>query len=95
MSTQTSENNKRIAKNTLYLDLRMLVFLFLGLFTARVTINALGVHDYGLMNMVGGVMGFLGYFSSLLSQETSNFIVEKLMRLPKKMKLSSSFLMTL
>ncbi len=74
MSTQTTENNKRIAKNTLYLYLRMLVFLFLGLFTARVTINALGVHDYGLMNVVGGVMGFLGYFSNLLSQGTSRFL---------------------
>lgn len=41
MSTQTAENNKRIAKNTLYLYLRMSVFLFLGLFTARVTINTL------------------------------------------------------
>lgn len=48
-------------------------FLFLGLLTARVTINALGVHDYGLMNVVGGVMGFLDYFSSLLSQDTSRF----------------------
>lgn len=74
MSTQTTENNKRIAKNTLYLYLRMLVFLFLGLFTARVTINALGVHDYGLMNVVGAVMGFLGYFSSLLSHSTSRFL---------------------
>ena len=68
------ENNKRIAKNTIYLYIRMLVFLFIGLFTARVTINALGVHDYGLMNVVGGVMGFLGYFSNLLSQGTSRFL---------------------
>lgn len=69
-----SDNNKRIAKNTLYLYLRMLVTLVIGLFTARVTINALGVHDYGLMNVVGGVMGFIGYFSSLLSQGTSRFL---------------------
>lgn len=72
--SQPSENNKRIAKNTLYLYFRMLVFLFIGLFTGRVTINALGVHDYGLMNVVGGVMGFLGYFSNLLSQGTSRFL---------------------
>lgn len=68
------ENNRRIAKNTLYLYFRMLVFLFIGLFTGRVTINALGIHDYGLMNVVGGVMGFIGYFSSLLSQGTSRFL---------------------
>ena len=46
------ENNKRIAKNTIFLYSRMLVFLFIGLFTARVTINALGISDYGLMNVV-------------------------------------------
>lgn len=68
------ENNKRIAKNTIFLYCRMLVFLFIGLFTARVTINALGISDYGLMNVVAGVMGFLGYFSQLLSQGTSRFL---------------------
>ena len=69
-----SANNKRIAKNTLFLYIRMFITLVIGLFTARVTINALGVHDYGLMNVVGGVMGFLGYFSSLLSQGTLRFL---------------------
>lgn len=74
MSNQISENNKRIAKNTLYLYLRMFVFLIMGLFTARVTINALGVSDYGLLNVVGGVMGFIGYFSTLLSSGTSRYL---------------------
>lgn len=74
MSNQTSDNNKRIAKNTLYLYFRMLVFLLIGLYTGRVTINALGIHDYGLMNVVGGVMAFINYFSSLLSQGTSRFL---------------------
>lgn len=53
---------------------RMLVTLFVGLLTVRVTINALGIHDYGLLNVVGGVMGFIGYFSSLLSQGTTRFL---------------------
>lgn len=57
-----SANDKRIAKNTLYLYMRMLITLVIGLFTARVTINALGIHDYGLMNVVGGVMGFFSIF---------------------------------
>lgn len=68
------DNNKRIAKNTLYLYIRMLIFLIIGLFTARVTLNALGVHDYGLLNVVGGVMGFLGYFTRLLSEGTTRFL---------------------
>lgn len=68
------ENNKRIAKNTIYLYFRMIVFLFLGLYTSRVTLNALGVHDYGLLSVIGGVMGFLGYFSRLLSEGTTRFV---------------------
>lgn len=72
--SEISANDKRIAKNTLYLYLRMLITLAIGLLTGRVTINALGIHDYGLLNVVGGVMGFLGYFSSLLSQGTSRFL---------------------
>ncbi len=72
--SEISESNKRIAKNTLYLYFRMFVFLLMGLFTARVTINALGVSDYGLLNVVGGVMGFIGYFSTLLSSGTSRYL---------------------
>ena len=52
----------------------MFVFLIMGLFTARVTINALGVSDYGLLNVVGGIMGFIGYFSTLLSSGTSRYL---------------------
>ena len=71
--TAISSNDKRIAKNTLFLYFRMLITLVIGLFTARVTINALGVHDYGLMNVVGGVMAFLSYFSTLLTHIAAVF----------------------
>lgn len=70
----TSENNKRIAKNTIYLYVRMMVFLLLGLFTSRITLNALGVHDYGLLNVVGGILGILGFFSGLLTQGSARFL---------------------
>ena len=48
MSNQTSDNNKRIAKNTLFLYLRMLFMMVVSLFTSRVTLNALGVEDIGI-----------------------------------------------
>lgn len=67
-------NNKRIAKNTLLLYIRMLFTLFVGLFTSRVVLNALGVHDYGLHNVVAGVISLLGYVSSLLNVGTSRFL---------------------
>ena len=49
-----SENSRRIAKNTLLLYFRMLLLIFIGLFTSRVVLDALGVEDYGVYNAVGG-----------------------------------------
>ena len=48
MSNQTSDNNKRIAKNTLLLYVRMLFTMAVSLFTSRVILNTLGVEDYGI-----------------------------------------------
>ena len=46
-------NNKRIAKNTLLLYCRMLLLMIISLYTSRVILNALGVEDYGIYNVVG------------------------------------------
>lgn len=54
MSTTSSENNKRIAKNTLMLYFRMLVMMAVSLYTSRVVLDTLGVSDYGIYNVVGG-----------------------------------------
>ena len=45
-----SENNKRIAKNTMVLYVRMFVMMLISFFTAGITLNALGVDDYGINN---------------------------------------------
>lgn len=55
MSSQTSDNNKRIAKRTLLLYFRMLFMIMVSLYTSRVILNALGVEDFGIYNVVGGV----------------------------------------
>ena len=60
-----SSNNKRIAKNTLFLYLRMIVVIIIGLYTSRVILQTLGVEDYGIYNLVGGIvsmLSFLNYF---------------------------------
>ena len=49
-------NNKRIAKNTLMLYIRMLFTMVVSLFTSRVVLQTLGVEDYGIQNVVGGVI---------------------------------------
>lgn len=48
MSTQSSDNNKRTAKNTLLLYFRMLFMMVVSLYTSRVILSALGVEDFGI-----------------------------------------------
>lgn len=57
MST-TSENNKRIAKNTLFLYFRTLLVMLVSLYMSRVVLDTLGVEDYGIYNVVGGIVTF-------------------------------------
>lgn len=56
MSAQSSDNNKRIAKNTLLLYFRMLFMMVVSLYMCRIILNALGVKDFGIYNIVGGVV---------------------------------------
>ena len=72
--SEISENNKRIAKNTLVLYVRMFVMMFIGFFTARITLNALGVDDYGINNVVGGLVSMFSLLSSSLTSASSRFI---------------------
>ena len=63
MSDQTLDNNnKRIAKNTLLLYVRMIFLLLISLFTSRVILQTLGVEDYGIYNVVGGVVTMFAFF---------------------------------
>ena len=48
MSPQSSDNNKRIAKNTLFLYFRMFFMMVVSMYTSRVILNALGVDDFGI-----------------------------------------------
>lgn len=58
----TSENNKRIAKNTLFLYVRMLLIMGVTLYTSRVVLHVLGVEDFGIYNVVGGVASSFVFF---------------------------------
>ena len=78
MSNQTSDNNKRIAKNTLLLYVRMLFIMAVSLFTSRVILNTLGVEDYGINNVVGGIVTMFSVLSGSLSSSISRFITFEL-----------------
>ena len=77
---QTSDNNKRIAKNTLLLYVRMLFTMAVSLFTSRVILNTLGVEDYGTYNVVGGIVTMFSVLSGSLSASISRFITFELGR---------------
>lgn len=75
---QSSDNNKRIAKNTLLLYFRMLFMMVVSLYTSRVILNALGVEDFGIYNVVGGVVAMFSVISGSLSAAISRFITYEL-----------------
>ena len=69
-----SENNNRIAKNTLVLYVRMLLLMAVSLYTSRVILDALGVDDFGIYNVVGGLVGMLGFFTSSLTNVSQRYL---------------------
>lgn len=72
------EKNKRIAKNTLLLYVRMLFMMAVNLYTSRVVLNALGVEDFGIYNVVGGVVSMFSMLSGSLSAAVTRFITYEL-----------------
>ena len=68
-----NSNNKRIAKNTLYLYARMLVVMIVSLFTVRVVLRALGAEDYGINNVVGGVVTMFSFLTSTMISASQRF----------------------
>ncbi len=71
-------DNKRIAKNTMMLYGRTMFMLFISLFTSRVTLQALGVNNYGIQSAVGGVMAMFSIVSGSLSKSISRYITFEL-----------------
>ena len=78
MSTQTSDNNKRIAKNTALLYFRMLFLMFIGLFTSRINLQALGIDNFGIYNVVGGVVAMFSILTGSLGVAISRDITFEL-----------------
>ncbi len=68
------ERTRRIAKNTVYLYIRSLVTMVIGLYTSRVQLEALGIDNYGINAVVGGIIGFASIISLGMSSGTSRFI---------------------
>lgn len=58
----------------MYLYLRMIVTTIISLYTARIMLQLLGAEDYGIFNVVGGVIGFMGVFTATMGSATQRFL---------------------
>lgn len=67
-------DNKRIAKNTFLLYVRMIILMFVNLYTSRIILESLGVNDYGVYNVVGGFVGMFAIISNSLSTAISRYL---------------------
>ena len=72
--SDTSANNKRIAKNTLMLYVRMLFTMAVSWFTSRVILQTLGIEDYGIYNVVGGVITMFTFINSAMVSSTQRYL---------------------
>ena len=74
----SAENNKRIALNTIFLYVRMFVIMIVTLYTTRVVLQVLGVVDYGIYNVVGGVVSMLSFLNTSMANGFQRFLNVKL-----------------
>lgn len=74
ISLSQEDNKKRIAKNTLLLYIRMLVIMCIQLYTSRLVLKLLGVDDFGIYNVVGGIVAMFAFLNASLSSSTQRYI---------------------
>ena len=70
----STESNKRIAKNTLFMYLRMLITMVVTLYTSRIVLNTLGENDFGIYNLIGGIVTFFAFLNIAMTNATQRFL---------------------
>ena len=73
-------DSKRIAKNTIYLYARQLIIMLVSIYTSRVILDVLGSSDYGIYNVVGGIVTMMSFLNSALGASSSRFLTYELGR---------------
>ena len=66
-----AEHSKRITRNTLVLYIRMFIMMGISLYTSRIVLKALGVSDYGIYNIVGGIVALFSFLNTAMTQRYS------------------------
>lgn len=73
MASNNANSNKRIAKNTIFLYIRMGLVLIVSLFTTRIVLNALGIEDYGIQNVVSGFVTMFSFLNTSMANGIQRF----------------------
>jgi len=68
------KNHKRIAVNTLMLYIRMFIVMLVSLYTSRIVLNELGIQDFGIYSLVGGIVGMMGFMNNAMTSATQRFL---------------------
>lgn len=71
---ENNSRNKLMLKNTLFMYMRMLIMMLIALYTARVILQTLGVDDYGIYNVVGGIIVFFTILNNGLASASGRYI---------------------
>ena len=90
-----SNTGSTIAKNTLFMYIRMALSILIGLYTSRVVLQTLGVDDYGIYNVVGGIVSLFIFLNNALGQATQRFIAFELGRSSDALNIKRTFSMCL
>ena len=82
MTTPENElsSNRRVARNAFVMSFRMVIATLVGIYTSRVVLNALGVEDYGVSGVAGGLIGMVGFLNAAMAGATSRFITYEMGR---------------
>lgn len=72
-SQDNSDSNARIARNTVFLTIRMIFVLFISLYTSRVVLKVLGVDDFGVYNVVGGLVSMFGFLNNSMTNSIQRY----------------------
>ena len=80
MSGPKITDNRRVARNTVFLYVRMILILGVTLYTSRIVLDVLGVNDYGIYNVVGGVVAMFAFLSNSMASATQRYLTYELGR---------------
>ena len=70
----SKSNNKRLAKNTLFISIQSVVVMLVSLYTSRVILASLGIEDFGIYNVVGGVVSLFAFLNGAMSSASQRYI---------------------